>query len=103
MVITARIRRMTEGNAFTLSTIAGVEGGTTIPTLVRSQEGGRDLRGKGGVPPHPWMGWGVPLSRSDPMGAGGTPYGNSIVCTYYAVGGMPLAFTQEDFLVRTMR
>ena len=32
-------------------------------------------------------------------GWGGTPNLNSITCTCYAAGGMPLAFRQEDFLV----
>ena len=47
--------------------------------------------GQGRVPPHPGQipGWGV----------GGTPYWNSIACACYAAGGMPLAFTHEDFLV----
>ena len=58
---------------------------------------------------HARSGWGYPpVSR---MGihpfrsghrsgqGGGTPNQNSIACTCYAVGGMPLAFMQEDFLV----
>ena len=52
-----------------------------------------------GVPPPP------PTYRSEKgqvIGwGGGTPNRNSIVCTCYAAGGMPLAFTQEDFLVFT--
>ena len=43
-----------------------------------------------GGTPHPTMtGWGTPL-----------PPPTSIGSTCYAVGGMPLAFTQEDFLVK---
>ena len=33
------------------------------------------------------------------QGGGGIPNWNSTACTCYAAGGMPLAFTQEDFLV----
>ena len=51
------------------------------------------------------MGGGVPQGTPSCPGQvpgqedGGTPNQNSTVCTCYAVGGMPLAFTQEDFLV----
>ena len=74
------------------------------------QAGGRrdpqpgQIPGQGGRGyPHPGqiLRWGdgeYPPSRSDHR-MGGTPYWNSITCTCYAVGGMPLAFTQEDFLV----
>ena len=66
--------------------------------------------GWGGYPSPPGQmlgrgqGWGagqVPLPhppRSDPR-TGGTPYWNSIACTCYMAGSMPLAFLQEDFLV----
>ena len=43
--------------------------------------------------------WVPPQARSDPRTGGGVPHWNSIACTCYAAGGMPLAFTQEDFLV----
>ena len=60
-----------------------------VPLIqVRSQDGGGGRAGVGQVPP----------SRSDPR-MGGTPYWNSIACTCYTAGSMPLAFTQEDFLV----
>ena len=68
---------MTEGNVFTLSTIAGGTpfpgpgGGGGVPHLVRSEDGG---------------GGGLPL-----------PEQHSVFC--HAVGGVPLAFTQEAFLV----
>ena len=70
-----------------------------------------------GVPPSSWQGypWGTPGQGYPWQGpragvpcplAGGTPQQgilppnrSSIACTCYAVGGMPLAFTQEDFLV----
>ena len=82
-----RIRRMTEGNVFTLSTIAGwgyhhlADRG--VPP---SQVGGYPLPGPGGwqgVPPFPHPGWGggypFPTSRRgvppfpDPGGGGGEP------------------------------
>ena len=68
--------------------------------------------GRGIPPPGPGK-WVPPLSRpekgysppppiqvrSQDGGGGGTPNQNSIACTCYVAGGMPLAFTQEDFLV----
>ena len=46
--------------------------------------------------PHPYLGWGVaPHQRLD----GVPPPNISTASTCYAVGGVPLAFTQEDFLV----
>ena len=80
-------------------------GGTPIP----DQE-----TGGGGTPPQvrlgeyslpgqdrdipPSAGW-VPPSRSQ-VRTGGYHNWNSMTCTCY-VGGMPLAFTQEDLLVNT--
>ena len=63
-----------------------------------------------GVPPPPDMGWGTPPKHGmgyPPTWDGvppdlrwGTPLRQiSIASTYYTAGGMPLAFTQEDFLV----
>ena len=52
-------------------------------------------RGTWGNPPPArsgWCGGGTP-STPPPIGQ------SSIVSTCYAAGGMPLAFTQEDFLV----
>ena len=53
-----------------------------------STDGGYPLPRRGGTP-HPVqiLGW------------GGTPYRSSIACTCYTAVGMPLAFTQDDFLV----
>ena len=49
-----------------------------------------------GVPP---PGKGVPPAwEGVPPDPRGIPYLNSIACTCYAAGGVPLAFTQEDFL-----
>ena len=42
---------------------------------------------------------GIAISGQD--GVGGENQ-NSIACTCCAAGGMPLAFTQEDFLVLTL-
>ena len=52
------------------------------------------LDGGGGVP-HPRSGWcgGVPGVPPLPTRQ------SSIASTFYAAGGVPLAFTQEDFLV----
>ena len=62
--------------------------------------------GGGGTPTQVWMG-GVPQGTPWPCLDGGdggyTPpppiRQSSIASTCYAAGGMPLAFTQEDFLV----
>ena len=77
-IFTARILRMTERNVFILSTMMG---GTSIWLM-------------GG-------GWGYPILPLD----GGYPIlppsrrQSSKVNTCYTAGGMPLAFTQEDFFV----
>ena len=65
--------------------------------------GGYPITGLGGIPSQVWMG--VPPT----MTGWGTPHHDwigyppirqsSIVSTCYTAGGMPLAFTQEDFLV----
>ena len=151
-----RIRRMREGNIFSLFTLAG--GGEGYPisgldgggvphyssrwgdTPSQVQTGGYPILLTGGVPhprsqwvppsaewgtplsqpwiggtpisrmgylPYPWvppvrrMGyppdlrWGVPPSKT----GWGTPLPVSKTSTCYAAGGVPLAFTQEDFLV----
>ena len=76
---------------------SGMGGGTPIldldhrvpPSKVRT--GG--ILGYSPPPTHPGQ---VPGQH------GATPNWNSTVCTYYAAGGMSLAFTQEDFLVVTV-
>ena len=54
------------------------------------------MSGVGGYPiyggvPHVWGGY--PISRPPPIAQ------STIASTCYAAGGVPLAFTQEDFLV----
>ena len=58
------------------------------PVQVKSQDGGGGRGQAGGV---------LPVQVRS---RGGYPYRNSIACTCYAAGGMPLAFTQGDFLVQ---
>ena len=55
---------------------------------------------EGGAPPlfRPRMGVPLVQVKSQDGGGGVPPSGQSIACTCCAVGGMPLAFTQ-DFLV----
>ena len=118
-VSTARIRRMTEGNIFSLFTPSGGEE-YPCPAIGRypnPRSGwGRGVPpscwwgGVGNIPsqargyPHPDLGW-APCPGQVPGqdgGGGSSPNQNSMVCTCYAAGGMPLAFTQEDFLVKSV-
>ena len=116
LLITARLRRMGEGNIFNLFLPDGGyptwtwERGTPCPTphldLGRSTltphpawtwEGSTPWTWEGGSPPSR-TGWGTPpaIRRQ-----------SSIASTCYAAGGIPLAFMQEDCLVtdhiRSMR
>ena len=105
-LITACIRRMTEGNVFTLSTIAG-GGGYPHPwsgrggTPFSGLDGGTPIRtSEGGTPPsRPGMGGPPCPGQVSGWGGGGGTSNWNIACTCYAAGSMPLAFTQEDFLV----
>ena len=71
------------------------------------QVGGYPIQLMGGTLPRSrWEGYpiqltGVPHPANGEVlpQAGGTPHQGSMACTCYAAGGMPLAFTQEDFLV----
>ena len=67
---------------------------------------GTPPRPRTGYPPRPEMGY-PPPARSgwgtSPRPEVGYPPPPSIASTFYAAGGMPLAFTQEDFLVVHMR
>ena len=86
---TARIRRMREGNSFSLSTLVG--GGVPHP---RSGWGGGPVKDQdGGYPPHPRLDGVSPCPRLD----GVPPI--SKVSTCYMAGSVPLALMQEDFLV----
>ena len=58
-------------------------------TTIQGQAGGTPIPGQDRGYPHPRSG------RRDP------PNWNTTACTY-VVGGMPLAFTQEDFLVHIL-
>ena len=92
-------------------------GGGVPPSAVQaggtpsSYQGGTPSSWWGGVPPYQvqvggypiqliWVGYPIQLMGGGTL-AGGTPppHQSSIACTCYAAGGMPLAFTQEDFLV----
>ena len=86
--------------------LSGLDG--RVPTQV--WVGGYLLRSGWGY--LPWEGGGgtylgrYPLPRiGTPPPRVGTPppHQNSIACACYAVGGMPLAFTQENFLVSIRR
>ena len=89
---------------------------TRVPTLDWGDtylgQGVPTLDWGGGHPPWTWvggtyLGWGVPTLdgvgyNPPPPSKLGNPLPrrqNSIASTCYSVGGMPLAFTQEDFLV----
>ena len=110
--ITARIRRMTGGYIFSLSTLCGGgsrsslgHGGGPDPTL--DGGGSQSSLGWGGTQSS--LGWGgsqSSLGRVRCHLLGGTPSpgtplppGIASTCYGYAAGGVPLAFTQEDFLV----
>ena len=84
LFVTARIRRMREGNSLTMFVSAHLDG-----------------RGGGGrrvAPspvqvcryPSPHLARGYPIKSQD---GGGTPYQSSIACTRYTTDSMPLAFT----------
>ena len=72
--------------------------------LPRSRQGRYPFPGPDRGYPHPgrgyptWEGVPPPIQVRSQYG-GSTPYRSSIACTCYAAGGVPLAFTQEDFLV----
>ena len=94
---------MGEGNIFALCVsphfdAGGGRGGEGIP--IPGQSGG------GGFTPISGQGWGYPISGrgvldwAPPPIKTGWGYPHPVERqSIYAVGGMPLAFTQEDFLV----
>ena len=63
-----------------------------MPTQGTPPQGGHPPR----VPPHPGLGGGPTQGTPPPPPS----RSSSIACSCYAAVGMPLAFTQEDFLVR---
>ena len=75
----------------------GVLGIPLHPAQVPSQDRGCP------PPPGPRSGWGVPWESGPGLvqgqDGGKYPNWNSTACTCYAAGCVPLAFTQEDFLV----
>ena len=97
-------RRNGEGNVFT-GVCLHLRGGAGTPIwptggipLPRSGWGSTPSQVRTGGTPPPPAGWGTPPRRG-PRSGGDTPNWNSMACTCCAAGGMPLAFTQEDFLV----
>ena len=92
--ITARVRSTREGNVLTrvcpsicLSTGGGAQ--------VSWQGGGDQVQPVGGGQVSQPMGGGV----SGPAGGGGVSQQGGVSILHPLAGGMPLAFTQEDFLV----
>ena len=81
------------------SPIPGQDGGTPIPG--QNAAGYPNTRSEWGVSPSQVrMGVPIPIQVRSQVGmGGGTPNRNTTACTFYSAGGMPLAFTQEDFLV----
>ena len=114
-IFTARIWRMGEGTVFSFS-VHTATGEYPIPCPI----GGHPIPGPGGGYPIPGQGWGGHTPSQVQAGGGGTPsqvqvgippimtgwdtppphQEISIVSTCYAAGGVPLAFTQKDFLVK---
>ena len=109
IIITARIRSMTgrycfhrclsvniSGGGYPVSGPGGegypISGSSRGGTRSQVQVGGYPISGLGGRGVPHLMRWGVPHLRS----GGGTM---ASTCYGYMAGGMPLAFTQEDFLV----
>ena len=78
-------------------------GGGGPPSQVRSVLGVPPVNRMRYPPPPPpqLAGWGTPppIRVQVRLGGGGTPNWNSTTCTCYVAGGVPHAFTQEDFLV----
>ena len=81
-------------------------GGTRTPRGVpRPPPGGYPDPGGSRVQVPPWGGPGTPQGGYrvrglvPPRRGSGTPPGQDRSSTHYTAGGMPLAFTQEDFLV----
>ena len=98
-----------EGNVFSLSTLGGGQGGRSGPAGrgvgVRSSWGGQ-VQLLGGVRSSCWGGGQVQLAggvrsswRGGSVQLGGGQSAGGVSILRPLAGGMPLAFTQEDFLV----
>ena len=90
-----------EGNSFTLFVcphLGGRSGPADGGGQVQPTGGGGQVQPKGGGQVQPTGGGGV---RSSRLGGGGQvqPAGGGVSILRPLAGGMPLAFTQEDFLV----
>ena len=106
-IITDRIQRMREDNVSGLTTpVGGYPGQVQMGgTPARSSQWGTHL----GYPPsQTWLGVAPHLEYPPPLSHlaggypcwGGYPTSGNRWSTWYAAVGMPLAFTQEDFLVK---
>ena len=103
VIFTAHVRSTKEGNIYTWEYLS-----------VHIVGGGYPVLGWGGVTPRPGMGYPPDLGLgtspwtwdwvpAPPQTWDWVPPGPpSMASTWYAAGGMPLAFTQEDFLVSQM-
>ena len=127
MIFTARVRSTREGNIYTWECLSvHYRWGEGVPCprsggVPHLRSGGYPIPGLGGTPSQVWTG-GYPIPGLDGGGTTGAPLPwldgvpphhdwmgypppwqdwipPSIASTCYAVGGMLLAFTQEDFLV----
>ena len=107
-IVTDRIRRIGEGNIFTLCVSPHLNRGGT-PSQVWNGGIGYHIPGLDKGVPHPRSGWwGVPPSQDwigyppppTSTGWGAPPIRQCrLGSTCYVKGGMPLAFMQENFLV----
>ena len=104
-IFTARIRRMGEGNVLSLFTSGGGGQSSRGGQSTRgggpqsSQQGGSVQPAGGGQSSRRGGGQSSQWGGVRPAGGGQVGGGVSQDRTYYTAGGMPLAFTQEDFLV----
>ena len=89
----------TPSKVWTGGTPSQVQKGGRVPHPRSKQEGDTPSNLGWGIPPSNF-GWGIPPSKTG-WGTSPSPIRRLIskACTSYAAGGVPLAFTQEDFLV----
>ena len=101
-IFTARTRRIREGNSFSLFVCLSTPGGVPhLHPIILDW-----LHVLSGGTPYPGMGYplarsgqGVPENGVPPFRGWGTPWIGQHREYLLRAGGMPLAFTQEDFLV----